>query len=119
MFAGDASCCRNNPRENLNAEIIPKRRHRNAVKCHESPCSVDNLKLSQMSTTTLFTTGKALLTIEEAAELLHTSISTLRRYIDQKRIAICKPGGKRGKVFIRPLDLEAFISRTRRAAIGE
>lgn len=73
-----------------------------------------------MSATTLFNTiGKALLTIEEAAELLHVSMTTMRRYIDQKRIAICKPGGKRGKIYIRPTDLEAFILRSRRSAIGE
>jgi len=65
------------------------------------------------------TTGKALLTIHEAAELLSTSPSSLRRYIDRKLIAICKPGGRRGKIFIRPSDLDAFLDRTRRAAIGE
>jgi excisionase family DNA binding protein len=65
------------------------------------------------------TTGKALLTVQEAAELLHTSTSSLRRYIGKKLIAVCKPGGKMGKVFIRPADLDAFVLRTRRSAIGE
>jgi excisionase family DNA binding protein len=70
-------------------------------------------------TATLTTTGKALLTVHEAAELLHTSPTTLRRYIKRKLIAICKPGGRMGKVFIRPADLDAFLLRTRRSAIGE
>lgn len=65
------------------------------------------------------TIGKALLTIQEAAELLHTSPTSVRRWVHKKMIAVCKPGGKRGKVFIKPTDLDAFLERTRRAAIGE
>jgi excisionase family DNA binding protein len=71
------------------------------------------------TTQTLNATGKALLTVQEAADMIHLSVSTLRRYIDRKMVATCKPGGKMGKVFIRPADLDAFLNRTRRAAIGE
>ena len=72
-----------------------------------------------MNTTTLQPTGKALLTLPETADMLGMSNQTLRRHIAAKRIAVCKPGGKRGKTFIRPADIDAFLLRSRRAAIGE
>jgi len=73
-----------------------------------------------MSTVPTFnTTGKALLPVEEVAEMMGLHPNTIRRYIDKKLIAVCKPGGKKGRVFIRPADLDAFLLRTRRSAIGE
>ena len=65
------------------------------------------------------TTGKALLSLAEVSELTGLSLNTIRRHIDAKRIATCKPGGKNGKVYIRPADLDAFLLRSRRSAIGE
>lgn len=89
------------------------------AQAHLCSSQVDARDNPMSATTTFDTTGKALLTISEAAKLLHTSPSSLRRYIGKKLVAVCKPGGKRGKVFIRPADLDAFLQRTRRAAIGE
>ena len=64
--------------------------------------------------------GKAFLTLVETSKLLNVSNKTIRRAIKAGRLASCRPYNKnRGKIFLRLADIEAFIERSRRSAIGE
>ncbi len=65
------------------------------------------------------TTGKHLVTLAEAADLTHLSTVTLRRAVRGKKLAHYRPGGACGKILIKVGDLEAFMGRSRRSAIGE
>lgn len=71
-----------------------------------------------MSTNTE-STGKAYLSLNEAAAIVQLSTVTLRRAIKAKRLAVCKPNGKFGKSLIRRLDLIQYVEGARRAAVGE
>jgi excisionase family DNA binding protein len=64
-------------------------------------------------------TGKAYLSIYEAAAIARLSAVTLRRAIKSKRLAVCKPNGKFGKILIRPADLVQYVEGSRRIAVGE
>lgn len=66
------------------------------------------------------TAGKSFLTLAETAQLLNVSAKTVRRAIKAGRLASCRPYSKsRGKIFLRMADIDAFIGRSRRSAIGE
>ena len=65
------------------------------------------------------TTGKHLVTLAEAADLVHVSTVTLRRAVRDKKLAHYRPGGSGGKILIKVSDLESFMGRSRRSAIGE
>ena len=58
--------------------------------------------------TTIESTGKAYLTLEEAAQIARSSIGTLRRAIASKRLAACKPNGKYGRTLVRRQDLTRY-----------
>ena len=62
---------------------------------------------------------KPILTIEEAAAETIRSHWTLRRAISRRELATFRPGGARGKIYIRREDLNAYINRFRTAALGE
>jgi excisionase family DNA binding protein len=69
--------------------------------------------------TTLDTTAKAYLTLDEAAQVARSSKVTLRRAIAARRLSVLKPNGKFGKTLIRPGDLSHYLEGTRRIAVGE
>lgn len=69
--------------------------------------------------TTLETTGKAYLTLNEAAEIARSSKPTLRRAIAAKRLSVIKPNGRFGKTLIRPSDLSRYLDGSRRLAVSE
>ena len=66
-----------------------------------------------MNTTAPFlpSTGRAFLTIPEAAEIVRESQKTIRKRIKGNEIAYSRRGGKAGKVLIRPVDLETYARR--------
>lgn len=63
--------------------------------------------------------GKSTLTLAEAVSTTGVSDSTFRRAIRSRALAVYRPGGKRGKIFLTPQDLEAWFTRSRRASFGE
>ena len=65
------------------------------------------------------TSGKFTLTLKEASDLTGIPQWTLRHHIYQKKLAVIRPGGSRGKILITPADLNAYLLRHRVAAIGE
>ena len=64
-------------------------------------------------------TGKAALTVKEAATLCRYSVATIRRAIAARRLAASKPNGRMGRTLIRPADLDAYIRRGMQIAIGD
>jgi excisionase family DNA binding protein len=70
-------------------------------------------------TSNVITSGKAYLSIYEAATIVQLSVVTLRRAIKARRLAVCKPNGKFGKILIRPQDLTQYVEGNRHMAISE
>ena len=64
-------------------------------------------------------TGKAYVTINEAANFARCHPATIRRAISRRALAVCKPNGKHGRSLIRTVDLMAWLERSRIGAIGE
>ena len=62
---------------------------------------------------------KTLLSLKEAQAELGISAWTLRRHIYASRIACIRPGGAHGRIYFRRSDIDAFIERSRYAAVGE
>ena len=65
------------------------------------------------------TPKKVTLTLEEAALESGINSWSLRRLIRSRKLAVVRPGGSHGKIYIRRSDLEAFLDRSRVKAIGE
>lgn len=63
--------------------------------------------------------GKAYLTVNDAASVVRCSPDTIRRAIYSRRLACVKPSGRHGRTLIRTQDLDAWLERSRIAAIGE
>jgi excisionase family DNA binding protein len=80
---------------------------------HESSASPPHRSAESPSTTTAY------LKVAEAAELCRCSQDTIRRAISARRLTCVKPSGKFGRTLIRPRDLEAYMLRATRYAIGE
>ena len=56
-----------------------------------------------------FLGGDRLITLEEAAKLVCSSIRTVRRWIDSGKLRSSKPGGKH---LVRVRDLEDLVNRS-------
>lgn len=56
-----------------------------------------------------------LLTVKEAAEYAGVSVSLIYSWCEQRRLAHLRLGGrgKRGKIVIRPADLDSFLEEQR------